>query len=45
MKQYEDLLLEILSFDAEDIICTSFSADEEKEDISGMPDFPFLPGT
>ena len=44
MKQYEDILFEILSLDVEDVIRTSFGVDEEKEDVGEMPEFPFVPG-
>lgn len=44
MKRYEDMLMEILFFPAEDIICTSISIDEDNDNASDMPDLPFLPG-
>ena len=47
MKRYEEMLMEILFFPAEDIICTSIPIDENNDNTSDMPEFPnitFLPG-
>ena len=43
MKKYEDILMEILFFPTEDIICASISIDEDKDNAGDMPDLPFLP--
>ena len=43
MKQYENVSIEILSFSAEDIIRTSFSADDNNDNTTPMPDLPFGP--
>ena len=42
MKQYEELWIELLSFPTEDIICTSISQDDDKDNQTPMPDLPFI---
>ena len=46
MKRYEDMLMEILFFPAEDIIRTSsdFKPNEDKDNTEIMPETPYLPG-
>ena len=45
MKQYENILMNILFFQEEDVIRTSLSADDEKDNVGEMPELPFMPGT
>ena len=42
MKQYEELRIELLFFPAEDIICTSFPQNDDKDNQTPMPDLPFI---
>lgn len=48
MKQYENILMNILFFQEEDVIRTSSNADDEKDNVGVMPELPeiptFLPG-
>ena len=49
MKRYEDMLMEILFFPAEDIVCASsdLEPNPDLDNAGGMPEFPnipFLPG-
>jgi hypothetical protein len=46
MKRYEDMLMEILFFPAEDIVCASsdFEPSPDLDNAGDMPDLPFLPG-
>jgi hypothetical protein len=44
MKQYENILMNILFFQEEDVIRTSLSIEDEKDNVGEMPEFPFMPG-
>lgn len=44
MKRYEDMLMEILFFPAEDIVCASPDFDPNADNTSDMIDLPYLPG-
>lgn len=46
MKRYEDMLMEILFFPAEDIVYASsdFEPNPDLDNASDTPEFPFLPG-
>ena len=45
MKQYENILMNILFFQEEDVIRTSFITNEEQDNVGEMPELPFIPGT
>ncbi len=45
MKQYENILMNILFFQEEDVIRTSFNTNDEQDNVGEMPEFPFMPGT
>ena len=41
MKQYQDMIVKILFFSLEDVIRTSFTQDDDQDNQTQMPEFPF----
>ena len=47
MKRYVDMMMEILSFDVEDVIRTSSiygKPDDSQDNLGDIGDMPFIPG-
>ena len=42
MKQYENVMMEILFFQVEDVIRTSLSTKDEQDNVGEMPELPFM---